>query len=84
MFRGKEFIQGECVIVTLVPNMPKGRKLKLQPHSTQFIDLTHPKEFLEVKLRNFVSLTKGETIEIPKDFGDKKPFKFDVLEIMPD
>ena len=70
--------------MTLVSNMPKGRKLKLQPHSTQFIDLSHPKEFLEVKLRNFVSLTKGESIEIPKDFGDRQPFKFDVIEIAPD
>ncbi|GLJ35508.1 hypothetical protein SUGI_0714040 [Cryptomeria japonica] len=44
--------------------LPKGTCLKLQPHTKKFLDISNPKAFLEVSLRNFSCLTTGDTIKL--------------------
>jgi len=65
-------------------NVPlqKGSYVKLQPHTTSFTELANPRAMLEVALRGFSCLTKGDTIQIaPKNLGQK--FSFDVIEVKP-
>ncbi|GLJ57612.1 hypothetical protein SUGI_1353770 [Cryptomeria japonica] len=44
--------------------LPKGTSLKLQPHTKNLLDISNPKAFLEVSLRNFSCLTTGDTIKL--------------------
>jgi ubiquitin fusion degradation protein 1 len=46
--------------------LPRATFVKLQPHQTAFINIANPKAVLEVALRNFSCLTKGEVICIGK------------------
>ena len=45
-------------------SISKGRYVKLQPQTTDFIKISNPKAVLESSLRNFSALTKGETFRI--------------------
>ena len=42
----------------------QGNYIKIQPHSTSFIELDDPKLILEERLKNYVVLKKGESITI--------------------
>ncbi|GLJ57618.1 hypothetical protein SUGI_1353790 [Cryptomeria japonica] len=44
--------------------LPKGTSLKLQPHTKNLLDISNPKAFLEVSLRNFSCLTTGDNIKL--------------------
>ncbi len=52
----------------------------MQPHETEFIDLTDPRAVLENSLRNYICLTEGETIKIK--FGGKW-FSIDIKNVEP-
>jgi hypothetical protein len=39
--------------------LPKGKYVKLQPHTKDFLDISNPKAVLERTLRNYACLTKG-------------------------
>jgi hypothetical protein len=39
--------------------LPKGTYVKLQPHSTDFLDISNPRAVLETTLRSFSCLTGG-------------------------
>ena len=62
-------------------SLPNGEFVKLQPHKTEFIELSNPKAVLEKQLSTFSTLTKGETIAI---HYNKKVYYIDVVEIKPD
>ena len=45
-------------------SIAKGKFVKLQPQTSDFINISSPKAVLEQSLRNFSALTKGETFRI--------------------
>ncbi|KAI8989664.1 ubiquitin fusion degradation protein UFD1-domain-containing protein [Trametes punicea] len=44
--------------------LPKGKMVKLQAQTVDFLDISDPKAVLEQALRNFSALTQGDIIEI--------------------
>ena len=62
-------------------SLQKGRFVKLQPQTTDFIKISNPKAVLEQSLRNFSALTKGETFRIQYN---KKKYDIGVVEVKPE
>jgi len=63
-------------------SLQKGTFVKLQPHTSDFTELSNPRALLEVALRNFSCLTKSDTIQIsPRGFG--RTFHLNVVETKP-
>lgn len=60
--------------------VPKGRHMKLQPHTTAFVLLPDPKEILEQNLRFFSCLSVGDTFMIRHE---EKEYYIDVVEVRP-
>ena len=54
--------------------------MKVQPHKEEFIRLPDPRAILEVELRNFICITKGDTIRVTYQ---NKSYDLDVLEVKP-
>ena len=52
-------LQEGDVVALRSATLPKGTFVKLQPHSTDFLDITNPRAVLETTLRNFSCLTGG-------------------------
>ncbi|KAL2527024.1 F-box protein-like [Abeliophyllum distichum] len=71
--------QGELVMVESAL-LPAGKYMKLQPHSTRFIQLSNPKAVLGKNLSNFSCLSTGDTIMITHN--DEK-FFINILETKP-
>ena len=44
--------------------LPKGKFVKLQPQTVDFLEISDPKAVLEQALRNYPTLTPGDIIEI--------------------
>lgn len=61
-------------------SLPKGTYVKLQPHTTDFIDISNPKAVLETTLRNFSCLTVGDQITI--NYNNRQYF-IDIVEAKP-
>lgn len=61
--------------------LKKGTFVKIQPHETAFIDLPNPRAVLENALRNYLCLTKGDSIVV--EFA-KKRYAIDIVETKPD
>ncbi|KAG5240045.1 Ubiquitin fusion degradation protein [Salix suchowensis] len=57
-----------------------GTYIKLQPHTTTFVELSNPKSVLENTLGSFTCLTRGDTIMI---MHDNKKYYIDVVEAKP-
>jgi len=57
--------------------------MKIQPHETVFTELPDPKGYLERCLRDHQCVDKGSTIECIKEFGNKVPFKFNIIDVKP-
>lgn len=71
----------EGEIVTLKSaSLPKGTYVKLQPHTTDFLDISNPKAVLETTLRNFSCLTVGDQITI--NYNNRQYF-IDIVEAKP-
>ena len=83
IFKNLGVLEEEMVSVALNPIVPKSNFLKLRPHQTAFIELPDPRAFLEIKFRDFVCVTQGDTIEIPNDLAKNETFKFDIIEVKP-
>lgn len=83
MFRWLQIMEGAMLIVQLNPALPKGTYLKIQPHETAFTEMADPKGYLDYVLRDFQCVDKGITIETKKEFGDGKPFAFNIVDIKP-
>ena len=62
-------------------SISKGRFVKLQPQTTDFIKISNPKAVLEQSLRNFSALTKGETFRI---LYNKRKYDIGVVEVRPE
>lgn len=60
--------------------LPKGTYVKLQPHTTDFLDISNPKAVLETTLRNFSCLTTGDSIMVA--YNNKK-YYIDIIETKP-
>ena len=54
--------------------------MKVQPHREAFIKLPDPRNILENELRNFICISKGDTIRV--NYINEE-FDLDVLEIKP-
>ncbi|XP_021716112.1 ubiquitin recognition factor in ER-associated degradation protein 1-like [Chenopodium quinoa] len=61
-------------------SLSKGKFVKLQPHTKDFLDISNPKVVLETSLRSFSCLTTGDTIMV--DYNNKR-FFIDVVETKP-
>jgi hypothetical protein len=62
-------------------SLPLGKFVKIQPQSTDFLDITDPKAVLEQALRNFSTLTQGDIITIKYNH---KLYDIQVLETKPE
>lgn len=60
--------------------LPKGKYVKLQPHTKDFLDISNPKAILETTLRNFSCLTTGDSIMVA--YNNKK-YYIDIVETKP-
>jgi len=60
----------------------KGTKLTIQPHTSNFLELENPKEYLEYYLNHYTLLEKGTTIVLPDpDYIDN--IYFNIIETQP-
>ncbi|PRW59790.1 ubiquitin fusion degradation 1-like protein isoform X1 [Chlorella sorokiniana] len=73
-------LQEGDVVTLRSATLPKGTFVKLQPHSTDFLDISNPRAVLETTLRNFSCLTVGDTI--PINYNNKRYF-IDIIEAKP-
>ena len=74
--------EGESVYIKYIKDIKKGEKIKIRPHTSDFLDLEDHKQLLESKLiNNYNILTKGETIEI--EISGETYF-IDIVETYPD
>lgn len=71
--------EGDLIRVTNT-SLPKGRFVKLQPCSSDFLDIHNQRAVLENSLRNFATLTVGDCIVI--DYNDKK-YEIEIIECKP-
>nr|XP_009777054.1 PREDICTED: ubiquitin fusion degradation protein 1 homolog isoform X2 [Nicotiana sylvestris] len=71
--------EGDTVRVKNV-TLPKGKYVKLQPHTKDFLDISNPKAILETTLRNFSCLTTGDSIMVA--YNNKK-YYIDIVESKP-
>ncbi|OEL19179.1 Ubiquitin fusion degradation protein 1-like protein, partial [Dichanthelium oligosanthes] len=71
--------ENELVLVRST-SLPTATFLKLQPHTTAFLDVPDQRELLEYNFRKFPCLTAGETIAVTK--GERR-YYLDVLEARP-
>ncbi|CAI9299423.1 unnamed protein product [Lactuca saligna] len=60
--------------------LPKGTYVKLQPHTSDFLNISNPKAILETTLRNFSCLTTGDSIMVA--YNNKK-YYIDIVESKP-
>ncbi|MEN2497981.1 MAG: Ubiquitin recognition factor in ER-associated degradation protein 1 [Marteilia pararefringens] len=67
----------DIVQVSLVQHSPHGKIVKLQPLTSDFLDISDPKTFLERCFQNFACLTSGSIVQIPYN---EHIFKVKILE----
>ncbi|WFC96988.1 ubiquitin fusion degradation protein [Malassezia brasiliensis] len=61
--------------------LPKGKFVKLQPQTVDFLEISDPKAVLEQALRNYPTLTPGDIIEISYNC---LTFEILIMEVTPD
>ncbi|CAK0756728.1 hypothetical protein CVIRNUC_002480 [Coccomyxa viridis] len=71
--------EGSLVTITSA-TLPKGTYVKLQPHTKDFLDISNPKAVLEMTLRGFSCLTRGDCICL--HYNNKK-YYIDITEAKP-
>merc|ERR1719283_812619 len=71
--------EGGLIQVQLV-NLPVATYSKFQPLTKDFLDLTNPKAVLEMRLRHFACLSKGDIIAINYN---NKIYELNVMETKP-
>lgn len=60
--------------------LEKGKFCKIRPHQTEFVMNSNPRAILENNLRNYVCVTKGDTITVQ---FNKKKYLIDIVECKP-
>ncbi|EJW01375.1 hypothetical protein EDEG_00463 [Edhazardia aedis USNM 41457] len=73
-------LAGTDKITLKIVVLPKGRYVKLLPHSHEFLDIENPKRELEKTLRNYQVLTQGDEILCNFEEGN---MRFTVAEVKP-
>ncbi|CAO2209025.1 unnamed protein product [Urochloa humidicola] len=73
-------VQEKGMVLVRSAKLPTATYVKLRPHTTDFIGVSHHKELLEYNFRKFQCLTAGETIAVAE--GDRR-FHLDLLEARP-
>ncbi|CAO2180882.1 unnamed protein product [Urochloa humidicola] len=73
-------VQENEIVLVRNTKLPAATYVKLRPHTTDFLGVSHHKELLEYNFRKFRCLTAGETIAVTE--GDRR-FYLDVLEARP-
>lgn len=68
MMRQLNLNEGECVRITYA-TLPKATYTKLKPQSADFLSISNPRAVLEVELRKFACLTKGDIIAVEVTIG---------------
>lgn len=71
--------EGAVITVTNV-SLPKATFVKLQPQSTDFLEISNPRAVLEHALRNYSCVTKGDIIQIPYN---SKNYQLELKEVKP-
>jgi ubiquitin fusion degradation protein 1 len=71
--------EGSLLTVTNV-SLPKARFVKLQPQSTDFLEISNPRVVLEHALRNFSCVTLRDVIQIPYN---NKNYHFELKDVQP-
>jgi ubiquitin fusion degradation protein 1 len=79
MMENLQLKEGE-VIKVKSKKLPKGTFVKLQPQTSDFLNISNPKAVLETCLRNYTCLTVGDTFMI--EYNNKR-FFIDVVEAKP-
>ncbi|KAG0678142.1 ubiquitin fusion degradation protein [Pichia californica] len=69
------------VIKIETTDLPQGNFVKLEPQSTDFLEITDPKAVLENALRNFTTLTVGDIIELNYN---NHIYQIKILEVKPE
>jgi len=60
--------------------LPKGTYVKVQPHTTDFIDIANPRAVMENRFRNFSALSQGDVIKLEYN---KKNYYLSIIEVRP-
>jgi ubiquitin fusion degradation protein 1 len=68
MMQNLQIEEGALLTVSNI-SLPKATFCKLQPQSTDFLEIGNPRAVLEHALRNFSCITEGDIIQIP--YNDK-------------
>ncbi|KAK3007977.1 hypothetical protein RJ639_013317 [Escallonia herrerae] len=79
MMKNMQLLEGDLVNL-INTHLPKGTQMKIQPHTTKFIDQTNLKDLLEETLKKFSCATTGDTIMITHSQED---YYLDILETKP-
>ncbi|KRY60136.1 Ubiquitin fusion degradation protein 1 -like protein [Trichinella britovi] len=79
MMRNLLLCEGDMIQIESV-DLPVGTYVKLKPQDSRFVGLANPSVLLELKLRNYACLTKGDMIAI--EYNDKV-MEFLVQELRP-
>lgn len=74
-------ISAGTVVKIETTDLPQGNFVKLEPQSTDFLEITDPKAVLENALRNFTTLTVGDIIELNYN---KHIYQIKILEVKPE
>ena len=72
--------EGEFITITSA-TLQKGTFVRLQPHTTAFIDISNPRAVLEMAFRAYSTLTVGDTIKVEYN---NRTYLIDVLEVKPE
>ncbi|CAL0304154.1 unnamed protein product [Lupinus luteus] len=73
-------LQERGLVVLKSISLPKGTFVKLQPHTTDFLEISDTRAVLETSLRSYSCLTTGDTIMIA--YNNKK-YYINVVETKP-
>ncbi|KAL5580966.1 hypothetical protein UlMin_013408 [Ulmus minor] len=79
MMKNMVLEEGDIVKVKST-SLEKGTYVKLQPHTSDFLDISNPKAILEITLRNYSCLTTGDTIMVSYN---NKNYYINIVETKP-
>ena len=79
MMQNLRLVEGDVLRVKNA-QLPKGTYVKLQPQTSDFLNISNPKAVLETCLRNYTCLTVNDTFMIEYN---KKRYFIDVIEAKP-
>ncbi|CAL4956792.1 unnamed protein product [Urochloa decumbens] len=72
--------EGAAVRVRSAAALPKATYVKIQPHTSAFLDVSNPKAVLEKTLRTFTCFTTGDTVMVSYN---GKSYYIDIVETRP-